>query len=78
MHPSFRGRGFGSRAIEETVHFARSQGVRRLELLVETDNPRAIRFYEKHGFVREGILRGAVRRASDPHDVDELAMARLL
>jgi len=78
MHPSFRGRGFGSRIIEEIVYFARSQGVRRLELLVETDNPRAIRLYEKHGFVREGILRGAVRRASDPHDVDELAMARLL
>jgi RimJ/RimL family protein N-acetyltransferase len=78
MHPSFRGRGFGARAIEAIVSFARSKGVRRLELLVETDNPRAIRFYEKHGFVREGILRGAVRRASDDHDTDELAMARLL
>jgi putative acetyltransferase len=78
MHPSFRGRGFGGRAIETIVLFARSKGVRRLELLVEIDNPRAIRFYEKHGFVREGILRGAFRRASDSHDVDELAMARLL
>jgi putative acetyltransferase len=78
MHPSFRGRGLGGRVIEAIVHLARSEGVRRLELLVETDNARAIHFYEKHGFLREGILRGAFRRARDPHDIDELAMARLL
>ena len=77
MHPAFRGRGFGAKAIDEIVRIARSRGVRRLDLLVEADNPRAIRFYEKHGFVREGILRGAFRRAGDPHDVDEIAMARL-
>ena len=78
MHAAFRGRGFGAKAIEEIVDVARSRGVRRLELLVEVDNPRAIRFYERHGFVKEGILRGAVRRAGERHDVDEIAMARLL
>jgi putative acetyltransferase len=78
MHPAFRGRGFGAKAIEEIVDVARSRGVRRLELCVEVDNPRAIHFYEKHGFVREGIFRSAWRRASDAHDVDEIAMARLL
>ena len=77
MHPAFRGRGFGAKAVEEIVHIARSRGVRRLELLVEADNPRAIRFYERNGFVREGVLRGAFRRAGEPHDVDEIAMARL-
>ena len=75
MHPLFRGRGFGGRAIDDIVALARSKGVRRLQLLVETDNPRAIRFYEKHGFLREGILRGAFRRASETHDGDELSMA---
>lgn len=78
MHPAFRGRGFGGKGIEEIVDVARSRGVRRLELLVEVDNPRAIRFYEKHGFVKEGVLRAAVRRANQQHDVDEIAMARLL
>lgn len=78
MHPLFRGRGFGGRAIEHIVAIAQSKGVRRLQLLVETDNPRAIGFYEKHGFVREGILRGAFRRASETQDCDELAMARRL
>jgi len=78
MHPAFRGRGYGARAIEEIASAARSRGARRLELLVETDNPRAIRFYEKQGFVREGILRGAFRRANEAHDADEMAMARRL
>ena len=78
MHPSFRGRGWGGRAIEQIVQVAQSKGVRRLELLVETDNARAIHFYEKHGFLREGILRGAFRRAREPHDIDELCMARRL
>jgi putative acetyltransferase len=78
MHPAFRGRGYGARAIEEIASVARSRGARRLELLVETDNPRAIRFYEKHGFVREGILHGAFRRANEAHDTDEVAMARRL
>jgi len=77
MHPAFRGRGFGAKAVEQIVQIARSRGVRRLELLVEADNPRAIRFYERHGFVKEGIFRGAFRRAGEPHDVDEIAMARL-
>jgi ribosomal protein S18 acetylase RimI-like enzyme len=77
MHPAFRGRGFGAKVIEEIVDVARSRGLRRLELLVEVDNPRAIRFYERHGFEREGTFRGAFRRASDQHDVDEIAMARL-
>jgi RimJ/RimL family protein N-acetyltransferase len=78
MHPAYRGRGFGARAIEEIADIARTKGVRRLQLLAETDNPRALRFYEKHGFVREGILRGAFRRAADSEDGDEVAMARRL
>ena len=78
MHPAFRGRGWGGRAMELITDLARSQGARRLELLVEADNPRAIRFYERCGFVREGVLRGAWRRAADDHDVDEIAMARML
>jgi RimJ/RimL family protein N-acetyltransferase len=78
MHPDFRGRGFGAKAISKIVEVARAKGVRRLELLVETDNARAIRFYEKQGFVKEGILRGAFRRANDANDIDELSMSRRL
>ena len=40
-----------------------ADGVRRIELFAEADNLRALRFYEKHGFAREGVFRGAFRRA---------------
>jgi len=56
----------------------RAEGVRRLELMLEADNPRALRFYEKQGFEFEGRLRAAYRRSHEDHDVDELLMARLL
>ena len=78
MHPTFRGRGYAARVMQLIVDVTRSKGVRRLDLLVETDNPRAILFYERNGFLREGILRGAVRRANEAEDVDELSMARRL
>jgi len=78
MHPDFRGRGFGTKVLEQILATLDGRGVRRLELLVEADNARAIRFYEGHGFAREGIFRGAFRREGEPDDVDEIAMARRL
>jgi putative acetyltransferase len=74
--PSARGRGLGGEILEAIVAGLPARGIRRLELLVEADNARAIRFYEKHRFVREGVLRGAFRREREPEDVDEIAMAR--
>jgi RimJ/RimL family protein N-acetyltransferase len=78
MHPDFRGRGLGVKALEEIVLVARSRGVRRIELFVEADNRRAIRFYERQGFVREGVLRGSFRRRGDAADIDSFVMARIL
>ncbi len=46
----------------------------RIELSAFVDNERAIRLYERHGFVREGVMRGFALR--DGHYVDALAMAR--
>jgi hypothetical protein len=57
---------------------SREGGARRVELRVEADNARAIRFYENAGFAREGVLGGALRRAGEDRDVDEIVMARLL
>ncbi len=47
-------------------------GITRIELTVEADNPRAITFYERLGFVHEGTQRAAYKRASDTGYVDEL------
>jgi len=49
-----------------------------VELMVEADNQRAFAFYTKLGFVQEGLLRAAYKRAGDPHYIDEIYMARLL
>jgi putative acetyltransferase len=47
----------------------------RIELTVFVDNERAIRLYERHGFVREGVHRAYAMRNGRYEDV--LAMARL-
>ncbi|QBK05248.1 N-acetyltransferase [Hylemonella gracilis] len=76
--PSERGTGLAASIIGDVVSRLRRDGVRRLELMLEADNPRALRFYEKQGFEFEGRLRNAYRRSDQDHDVDELLMARLL
>jgi ribosomal protein S18 acetylase RimI-like enzyme len=76
--PSARGTGLAAAIIDHVVARLRAEGVRRLELMLEADNPRALRFYVKQGFEFEGRLRGAYRRSHEDRDVDELLMARLL
>ena len=76
--PDERGTGLAASIIETVVSRLQSEGVRRVELMLEADNPRALRFYEKLGFEFEGRLRSAYRRSHQSHDVDELLMARLL
>jgi RimJ/RimL family protein N-acetyltransferase len=51
-------------------------GVLRFELQVEADNPRGIAFYHKLGFEREGVQRGAYKRAAEPAYVDEIMMVK--
>ncbi|TAK69914.1 MAG: N-acetyltransferase [Dehalococcoidia bacterium] len=53
-----RGRGFGTDALRTMLRWAfRHLNVHRIELSVEPDNERAVRVYEKLGFVREGMRR---------------------
>ncbi len=53
-----RGRGFGTDALRTMVRWAfRHLNLHRIELSVEPDNARAVRVYEKLGFVREGMRR---------------------
>jgi len=57
-----RDRGIGSDAVAALVRFGfGTLGLHRIALTVRSDNPRAIRAYEKSGFVREGLLRDAAR-----------------
>ena len=55
---AFWGRGYGTDAITLAVGYGlQDLGLRRVHLLADADNTRAIRCYEKVGFVREGLLR---------------------
>ena len=76
--PHSFGRGIGSWAIGQTVDYAFGElGLHRLSLDVFSFNPRAIRAYEKAGFVREGVLSDAVIDSADGSYGDDILMAIL-
>lgn len=70
-----QGRGLGARLLAETVAFADRLGLSRVALDVFGDNERALRLYERAGFVREGTRRMPCFR--DGALVDDLGMARV-
>jgi RimJ/RimL family protein N-acetyltransferase len=59
----FWGKGYGTDAMNVLLRFSfRELNLHRVGLLTFSINPRAIRSYEKAGFVHEGKVRGAMRR----------------
>jgi RimJ/RimL family protein N-acetyltransferase len=67
--PEYRGKGYGSDAVRLTVNYAfRELGIYRVSLNVFSYNQRAIRSYEKVGFVHEGLLRAALYRDGQRYD----------
>lgn len=59
--PPFVGRGLGTDATTVMLRYAlRELGYHKVELQTWSFNSRAIRAYEKAGFVREGVRRAAV------------------
>lgn len=73
--PEYRGHGLGRRLIEAALRAADAAGFERVDLTVRADNIRAATLYERVGFVREGVMRRAVRLGDEYHDV--VLMARL-
>lgn len=78
VSPRWRGAGVARELVEQVIAIAEAQGMLRLELMLETDNPRALAFYTKLGFKQEGLMRAAYKRSSDAHYIDEIFMAKLL
>ena len=76
--PAMKGKGFALDMIQEAFDCMREDGILRVELMVEEDNPRGIAFYRKLGFEPEGRLKKAFKRSSDAGHVDEILMARWL
>jgi L-phenylalanine/L-methionine N-acetyltransferase len=74
--PEAQGQGIGRALMEALIDSAENwMGVRRLELVVNADNARAIALYRRCGFELEGTHRAYALR--DGQWVDCLAMARL-
>ena len=71
--PHVRGHGVGRRLAQAAIDAVRSRGVERIELEVFAGNTRAIRLYERLGFVHEGVRRRA-RKLDGVYD-DNVMMA---
>ena len=69
-----RRQGVGKALLEAAVGWARSAGVRKLELHVFSWNEAAIALYESFGFEREGYRKAHYRRG-DGEYVDAILMA---
>jgi len=73
---SDRGRGYGGDALHALLRWAfREFNMHRVELSVDPSNERALRLYEKLGFVREGTRREA--HYDDGRFIDEVIMGIL-
>jgi L-phenylalanine/L-methionine N-acetyltransferase len=73
---AWQGQGVGDRLMTAALHWADQwAGVLRIELTVFADNQRAIKLYERHGFLTEGLLRSHMLR--DGVFADTYLMSRL-
>ena len=76
VHDHYWGKGIGKALTQEILDAAGNWfRIKRLELIVFTDNKRAIRLYEKFGFEMEGIRSAFAFRAGQY--ADALAIARV-
>jgi RimJ/RimL family protein N-acetyltransferase len=67
---SFWGKGIGSEVVELGLKFAfKILKVHKVVLDVREDNLRAIRVYEKNGFVHEGVVQAQVLKNNRYYDL---------
>lgn len=72
---AYWGSGLSHELMCHGLAWGQAHSVKRFELSVDARNARAIKFYEKHGFVREGIRRQSLQ--IDGEWVDELYYGRI-
>jgi RimJ/RimL family protein N-acetyltransferase len=78
IHPFFGGKGEGLKMMQDIIDFVKQNGFLRIELSVASINEKAIRLYEKVGFVKEGVLRKFTYLKSEDKFLDEVMMAYLV
>ena len=55
IEESFRGKGYGEKALKNLQEYAKKSGIKRIQLMAENTNPKAIEFYRKHKFNEQEI-----------------------
>lgn len=76
VHDDYQNRGIGSQLMAAIIDLAENWlNLKRLELIVNTDNPSAIHLYEKFGFEKEGTLKKDAFR--DGAYIDAYTMAKV-
>lgn len=55
---SYQGRGIGKILMNNLITYAKKEKIKSIYLTVLTDNVKAIRLYEKYGFVRLKVIKG--------------------
>ncbi len=78
VNPAFHRSGVGLQMLTELIAEVRELGIRRVELIVESDNQKALALYRKLGFEIEGTLRKFYKRAEDADYLDDHYMGLLL
>jgi RimJ/RimL family protein N-acetyltransferase len=76
VEPQFWGSGIADLAMDHLEESARRQGFARMECQAASMNARALRLYERHGFLREGVKRDAFQ--SDDQLCDLVVMGKLI
>jgi RimJ/RimL family protein N-acetyltransferase len=78
VNPSYSGKGYGYKMLEEIVEFAKHKDFIRIELTVSVTNKKAIHLYTKAGFEKEGIMKKLTYLKSENKYLDEVLMAYIV
>ncbi|WP_377288675.1 GNAT family N-acetyltransferase [Rhizobium sp. SG2393] len=76
VRKALRGTDVARDILSAVVAHARQDGVRQLELTVSAENPAAIRFYTREGFMTVGRIPGGF--LEDGQEIDDIIMVRRL
>ena len=75
IKPAERGKGFGSKLIENALSMCREKRINKIFLFVDRNNSTAISLYEKHGF---SIVTSRLMKSCRGKDRTEVLMGRVL
>ena len=55
IEENFRRKGYGEKALKDLQKYAKKSGIKRIQLMAENTNSKAIEFYRKHKFNEQEI-----------------------